>query len=130
MSPSYRPQLGIFSQPALAAAFRKLTGKPERLAQTQAGLTATFPVPTILPTWAEKSRPDGKPSAGTEPLTDYVTKVGCCRCTDGHFVMRASLCAQRISRKSKHFHILEPFMRVRAGLFMSFRGILVGGSNP
>jgi hypothetical protein len=35
MSPSYRPQLGVFSWPALAAAFRKLTGKPERLAETQ-----------------------------------------------------------------------------------------------
>jgi hypothetical protein len=35
MNPSYRPQFGSFSQPALAAAFRKLTGKPERLAETQ-----------------------------------------------------------------------------------------------
>ena len=90
MNPSCRSQFGFPSETACAAVFSKLTGKPERLAETQAGLTAAFLVLIILPTWAEKSRPTGKPSAGTEPLTDYLTKVGCCRWTDSHLVMRAA----------------------------------------
>jgi hypothetical protein len=60
-----------------------------------------------------------------QPLSDYVTKVGCCR-----WMAVISLCVQRISRKSKHFHILEPFMRFGLGLLMSSRAILVGGGNP
>ena len=65
MNPPRRSQLGVPSKTACAAAFRKLTGKPERLAERQAGLTAAFLGLTILPTRAETSRPERKAVGGT-----------------------------------------------------------------